>query len=412
MTKIIFNDQLILLCNHLKENYFLVNGLNMISWNGKIWEINSEDILKSNIMEWLIKEDIFINMNQVSKFFKKYIEYMKTITIEQLNFNNRNIVFNNGTYNLDNHIFYENIFYKEDFCTKKFELNYNNNSSFKEFLNFLLKTMHGNYNLINLIQEVLGYCLTNSCEYQKYFILYGNACYEKSAFKNIISNVWYKNISNVLFQDCTLNSRTSMYGSRINFSWEEKIKNKDLFKNILNGELVDAKFIYKKRFEFKPTLKMIITSDKSTIINDKDLIGIPFENGSLSPINDELINSIIKENSGIINFAIEGLKRLEKNKSFTEIQDFNKNKVLINKDFDIVDNFLKECCKIHINNNNYTLVDDLYDKYKTWCNSNELKYSGKTIFLRNIHIIVKNSDKVKRIKNNIQKYVILNITLI
>ena len=423
MAKKSFNDTLQELNGFLEGKYKLTEGLGIIRWNNKYWEIKSEDYLKEDIGIWL-KDDY--RLSTMKELFESYIVFNKTkkMNLDKIDTNKRRLVFNNGTYDLNNYIFNENMFYKEDYCTRIFDFDYSENSSFDVFKKYLSNVMCDDEDLIKIIQEMIGYCLIDSCEYQKAFILYGEGGTGKSTLIDTLSNIWGDfNCGQVSLDELDkADLRAGLYGKRINFAneLEKNIDDSSYFKTMIVGESVNARFLYKDSFNFRNTAKMIFATNNLPTIKDKTdgtlrrFIIIPFEKSFLNEEDREvkLLDKILKEKSGIIRFAIEGLKRLEASNKFTTSQKCEKYKASYKEKNDIVFNFIDECCEIHTDDTTYITVNELYFTYSSWGISNGFVPLGRTNFLREIHRLVKNSEKTRKTINKKQQYVIPNISLL
>lgn len=417
-----FSQQCENLYGYLDNDFYFIEGLGLINWNGCYWKMCSVNILELRILEWCG------NNYQSPSELKKYLEMYRmthTKTIEQIDVNRDRIAFSNGTFYINNYIFAADCFYKEDYSTKGFEFPYDESATTKVFDKYLKNVMNNDVALISLIQEMMGYCLMDSCKYEKAFLLFGEGGTGKSVLLKTISTIWgSENCSNVPFD--RINEpfmRAGMYGKKINFSseLENDIHNTAYFKAMVSGEEIDAQFKFKDSFKFHNTSKMVFAMNNLPVIKDKTtgtfrrLIIIPFEkNFSETKERDvNLIDKILKEKSGIMMFAIQGLKRLVANQGFTKSEKSEKYIKDYKDNNDTIKIYIDETCVYDDSNDkNRIAADDLYSSYSSWCSSSGYKAMNKINFLKNVVRIYPKCEKKKMRLEGELKYGIPFISLI
>lgn len=197
---------------------------------------------------------------------------------------------------------------------------------FKKFLNDIFL---GDIELINVMQEIIGYCLSVDMQAQCFFIFFGTGANGKSVLCNIIKEiVGNDNCSALPISDLGKSfSRADLLGKLLNISAENEADgnrpfNSQYIKSISGGDEIKAEFKGKDVFTFTPTCKLIFATNTLPKFNDKTtgflrrVRIIPFnarfsiEEGT-ADINLE--KKLQKELSGIFNWAILGLRRLRKN---------------------------------------------------------------------------------------------------
>jgi putative DNA primase/helicase len=201
-----------------------------------------------------------------------------------------------------------------------------------EFLNnFTL----GRCDLKNILQEFLGYCISGF-PYDQFsiaLILFGEGANGKSTLVRIIQLlVGGNNHSACVISDIGKNRFTSAHLSRslVNISEEEPphvFSNTDYFKKLTGGSPIYAEDKGKDGYNFNNRSKLIITYNRLPKIADdsfgfkRRLLIIPCDanynqNPDLKIKNLE--EKISLEISGLINFCLEGLKRLIQQEQFSE----------------------------------------------------------------------------------------------
>ncbi len=319
-------------------------------------------------------------LNEASQLLK-----VKTFrTLEKTPQNRNRLVLLNGTLDFsdwNNLIFYENQFFPDDYCMIQLNCNYNPTAECPTFENFLQSTFEGDKEIIALVGEMFGYCLTTATGFEKAFLLYGEGSNGKSVLLDVLQNLLtLQNICSVSMSDLHKPfSRSSLKDKLVNISTEleTEVMDTGYFKKIISGDIIDAQFKFKDSFEFQPFCKLIFAMNKLPIVRDRSggfyrrLILIPFDRVFTEREQDkELKVKLSKELDGILQFALKGLKRLAENKEFTYSQKCNR---LLNQyklDSNPVEQFFVECIAQDENSSIATL--DLYKHYRQYCLENGL----------------------------------------
>ena len=411
-----FSDQCKDLYNYLEDSFYYIEGYGIINFNGRYWKHVSNNILELEILKWIGTN--YSSPSELRKFFDMYV-MTHTKQITDLDKYNGRVSFTNGTlYLFGKFQFVEDVFYKDDMSTKGFDFEYNVDAEFDTFYKYLREVTQQDSELLLLIQEMMGYCLIDSCKYEKAFLLYGEGGTGKSVLLKTISSIWgEENCSNVPFD--RINEpfmRAGMYGKKINFSseLESDIHNTAYFKAMVSGEEVDAQFKFKDSFKFKNTAKMLFAMNNLPVIKDKTsgtfrrLIIIPFEKNfsETKKCDVDLIDKILKEKPGIIRFALEGLKRLVSNNGFTKSQKSEKYVLEYKENNDTIKIFFDETIEFVEEGNTKMTVDEIYEKYNIWSKASGFKPLNKTNFLKNVTRIYPQVEKKRARIDGQLKYII------
>jgi len=298
-------------------------------FNAKFW-INVE---KNYIAQLITAE-----MKEYSKpFYTKqiieHIEHKKYIELRYINSNRNRLILNNGTLDLSDWKdikFYENKYFPEDYSTIHYDWSYDPSAKCPEFMKYLDSTFKGFEENINIVQEMFGYCLTTSVRFEKIFIFYGEGSTGKSVLidtlKTLIGEANYGTVPMSLLSKSFL--RASLKDKVINISTEENnsmIKDTAWIKVISSGDPTEAQFKCKDTFNFNPFCKLVYAmNDLPQIENfDKALrrrfLIIPFNNIFQGKDIDLSLKDgkLHTEMEGIMQFALEGLKRLAEQEEFS-----------------------------------------------------------------------------------------------
>jgi putative DNA primase/helicase len=205
--------------------------------------------------------------------------------------------------------------------------------NFKKFLEDVLYIED-----LPFIQEFVGYCLYRKPTWAILVILLGHGRNGKTTFINTLTALLGEdNIEHIPLQHLAKDifARSRLFGKWANLCadiGEEEIKKTGLVKELTGGDPIFARDLYQSGFNFINYAKLLfgcnilpICKDNSLAMKERYAI-IEFPNQFLrdSPECDPFILDKLTtdtELSGILNWAIEGLQRLLKNKTFSKYRD-------------------------------------------------------------------------------------------
>ena len=162
------------------------------------------------------------------------------------------------------------------YSTIQLAAEYDENADCKEFLKFMDSVFAGDKELISVVQEMIGYCLTSDTQAQCFFILYGSGANGKSVLCNIIKRLVGKNnYSAIPISDLGHSfSRAELQNKVLNISAENeapngKPYNSQYIKSISSGDEIKAEFKGKDVFSFSPFCKLLFAVNTLPNFNDK-----------------------------------------------------------------------------------------------------------------------------------------------
>lgn len=234
--------------------------------------------------------------------------------------------------------------------------------------------------LIALLQEAIGYSLTADTHHEKAFLLYGPASSGKSTVLKVIQALAGDTHLNLDLNNLNSNQYqlAQLPGKRVVTCSEALATSKlhdSLFKQLVSGECMMVRPIYQAPFEMIPQAKVFWAANELPDVQDRSnavyrrLAVLPF----LTSIPDEqkdrhLIEKLHEEISGIFNWALEGLKRLETNGDFTQAERSKQAVEDYKYSNDVERQFIDEEC---VTSPDYEIrSSDLYRAYKSWCEVN------------------------------------------
>lgn len=278
-----------------------------------------------------------------------------------------------------------------DFMFYQLPYEYNPDAGCPMFQKFLDEVIPGDIQLV--VQEFIGCCLDIGLKLEKAMICVGTGSNGKSVFFEVITyvlgedNVTNFNI-NSLCEDKS-STRILIENKLLNYSsdFNGKIWSNGIFKQLVSGEPVEAKRLYSDpeiirnyaRLAFN-TNAMLTSSDTSAGFRRR-LLPVYFD-VKISPDKADpmLAKKLKSEAAGILNWAIEGLKRYVANGyklSKSTILEAKENEYL--EETESVYMFLDQSNYIPSESNKRKL-SDLHDEYKKFCEGRDLKVEGKSEF--------------------------------
>ncbi|MGU8437162.1 DNA primase family protein [Clostridium perfringens] len=246
---------------------------------------------------------------------------------------------------------------------------------FKKFLNEVLDCK-----LIPLVQEIVGYLLTTNTVSQKAFVFWGPARTGKSTLLWVVEYLLLgkKNVSNIPWQEIGDKFKTAeLLGKLANVFSDLPSKSIDdtgIFKVVTGEDYLMAEKKNKNPFKFKPFARLVFSCNElprnyvdRTEGFYRRLIIVPFSRQiEKSKIDKALKYKFQREKEGILNWALEGLKRLyENNFEFSENELTDGVKKEYKRENNNVISFVEECCEID------SLFScsriEIYEAYKEFC---------------------------------------------
>lgn len=246
---------------------------------------------------------------------------------------------------------------------------------FEKFLNEVLDCR-----LIPLVQEILGYLLTTNTSAQKSFVLLGPARTGKSTLLWVVEYLLLgkKNVSNIPWQEIGDKFKTAeLLGKLANVFSDLPSKSIDdtgIFKVVTGEDYLMAEKKNKNPFKFRPFARLVFSCNelpKNYVDRTEGfyrrLIIVPFNRQiDKNKIDKALKYKFQREKEGILNWALEGLKRLyENNFEFSENELTDEVKKEYKRENNNVISFVEECCELDGLFSCSRI--EIYEAYKEFC---------------------------------------------
>ncbi len=398
--------------DHYCHNWiFNVEDRSWYRWNGTFWEKDKKrrfrrgfqdllSLMNEDVKQWL--EAAKRQSNSEAQRQAATYEYATKRTNARINslesmaqdhkainadqFNQGNLLnFPNGTLDLSSLTFREHC--REDFLTVCLDYEYDSNQDCPLWQKTLREhrfhegTHAPDETLILLYQELWGYSLTTDTKHETMIWQQGCSANGKSVVTKVLNALLGPLAQSVNFQ--TLGSSgnydlANLPGKRVVFATEaEKGRSIEeaLLKRLVSGELTSARPIYGQPFEFHPVAKIWWSmNDKPTIRDTSDglwrrLKLIPFHRTfTLEERDPALASKLMEELPGILNWALEGLERLNTQGEFTESDVVSEQVNTYRTESNTIALWLQECTETTASSE--TAAKTLYQNYNQWCEQN------------------------------------------
>jgi len=283
-------------------------------------------------------------------------------------------------------------FNQDDFLTYQLPFAYDPLADapiFAVYLNTVLPVKELQY----ILAEYIGYLFVPShqLKLEKTILLYGAGANGKSVFFDIINallgrqNVTTYSLAKLTDQNgyyrAMIGNKLVNYASEIN-----KKLDPAFFKQLVSGEPIEARLPYGQPFILENYAKLIFNANE--LPRDVEHSNAYFRRFLIIPFNvtipenqqdRNLAQKIIqKELPGVLNWVLDGLKRLTTNKKFTVSSIVADQVEQYKNEADTSYLFLEEYSYIP-NESNSQLLKKLYNEYKAFCQvNNYMAYSNRT----------------------------------
>ncbi|WP_067727844.1 DNA primase family protein [Oceanobacillus damuensis] len=324
-------------------------------------------------------------------------------TVGEMNSNRNFINLRNGMLSLDNFELFPH--HPSYLSTVQLPINYDSNAVASSFMRFLKEITLDDEELIRVHQEILGYLLSAETKAEKAFFFYGSGANGKSVLASIITQlVGKENVSSIPLAEFSQQfGLEGLVNKTVNIAAENEMGGKSLktenFKAIVSGDTVTINIKYRPAITYKPYCKLVFVvnnlPDSMDVTNGyfRKLMLIPFSR-TFKPTerNVNLTQELLAELPGILNWAIEGLKRLrENNYQFSECKVIEE----CHRTYYVEQNPVMEFFNEHVVliEGVRTRQSDFHEKYLRWLTMQGIDDKGtksKQNFWRYFKIVLEN----------------------
>lgn len=270
------------------------------------------------------------------------------------------------------------------------------------WLAFLNRIFEGDKELIDLASEIFGYTLIGGTPWlHKAFILYGEGRNGKSTFLDVLKKlIGIRNVSTIPLQNLDKPFSVVMADGKLaNITGEITTKeiSSDAFKTAVGGEELIAANKGQPEYSMPFKARLIFATNKrpffkdSTTGNVERLCMIPF-NYYIKPEDrspDFAQKELFPELSGVLNWALDGVRRLQKCRKITHSKKVADEVEVYREDTDSVAAWQRQW----ITKGNMEIVfvvRDYYTHYENWCAAERRHAVSIIEFGRRVSFILRN----------------------
>lgn len=257
--------------------------------------------------------------------------------------------------------------------------------------------------MIHYMQKVIGYILTGDTKEKCFFIFWGPG---GNNGKSVLINVLRFILGPYALQTPVSTLQNKRPGGNSNdivrlkgarFVAASEIDpnqrytfDEALLKMLTGNDPVAARELFKEFIEYYPEFKLFIGTNHLPKLNTKDtalmdrVMTIPFRQSfprDHANRDDNLLNQLKAEASGILNWAIEGCLMWQR-EGLGAVPDDVAIEVVTDERLAAIDRFIQESC--NFNEGLKQKCGDLYKAYVAWCSANETLPVGNGVFSRHI----------------------------
>ena len=379
-------------------------------YDNNYWRPIHTNVVKSMILETLTDKYKQGRVNNILDIMQLKLQRQSN----EINLNSQEKAINvqNGMYYLDEKkLISHNQDTKEKYSTNLFAVNFDKDATCSRWSQFVYEIFdkdEDKYEKVSLLQEFLGYCLTQDVSFQTALLLLGNGSNGKSKVLGVMEKLLGgENYSNIELQQLSnKNYVVEIQNKHLNICTEIDSKNSfssGIFKRIVAGETLTGDAKFKNPIKFQPYCKLLFATNDLPKTTDttkgyfRRLKILKFNRSFEGKNKDNnLIHKLSGELDGIFNWLLEGLYRLYENKSFTNPESSILEVEKYLESSNSVVSFINEKCEINHDSSYHARYDDLYREYRIYCSDSgdkpfkkmnfkseiEKHYQGTIIFSR------------------------------
>lgn len=343
--------------------------------NTGIYVLGAESIVAKSLIEQFGAEATI----QLIKEVINQLKFRRLISIDELN--PKNILgVSNGVIDLTTKEFFEKS--PDNYITRKINVEYNPHHSICLKIHKFFESIVDKEN-VELMYELIAYCLYNGYPLQNFFILYGTGRNGKSVFLKLLTNfLGDSNVSNIDIQSI-INDKfatSSLYGKMANVYGDlstTALKETGKLKDLTGDGKIEAQRKFGNSFTFWNTCKLIYACNRIPKAYDNTdafhrrviIIDFPnhFDGDKCDPfILDKITDA--QELSGLLYICLEKIEKLLE-EGFDYTCDINKRRKIYSYRSDSFESFIDEnILEIFPHDKTVKMKkEDIYKSYLDFC---------------------------------------------
>ncbi|MFH1607753.1 MAG: phage/plasmid primase, P4 family [archaeon] len=303
----------------------------------------------------------------------------------------------------------------------KLEINFVSSADNPRIKKFLKEVLTNDEEVLT-IQELFGYCLYKEYLIHKAFMFVGSGSNGKSTLIKVMKRfLGDENCAAVPLHQIEGDkfAVASLFGKLANMFADlpaKALKDSSLFKMLTGEDNIPAEKKFKDKFFFKNYAKMIFSANQIPKTPDESdaffrrWIIIQFPNQFTGKSDDKKLTDKLttdEEMSGLLNYAIEGLKRLLEKGDFSGSKTIEEMRELYMRQSDSVMSFVVDC--LEVSTNDHIGKRELYLTYKQYCKNKNYPIVPENSFHRDLQKNVRVQDYKPAIKDpNTNNFIRIN----
>ena len=374
----------------------------------------------------------FVPDSWLPSYELQYIKAIKNLVYTKHGMNPRKNVLNlkNGMLNIDDLSFHD---HNPSFRSSiQLPYPYDPSAECPQFEQFLFDIFEGDPERIAIIEEWLGYSLTNETNSCKSAVLLGSGSNGKSVLCELMRQLCGpENVSSVSLSELSNSfARLDLLDKTLNLVTESEISgstfNTEIFKALVSGDPIRVEIKHGASFSIKPTVKLVTAMNAMPFTKDQSyglarrLLIVPFRkcfktaeqlkklskqqriDAKVGLADSRLIEKLLTELPGIFNLALKGLQRLRNNNyQFTESSLANEELKEFQDTISPISAFVSEMIQ-SADPESRVKNKTLCELFSCWCKDRGHKLSAEMSDIR-FHALLKNALKDNHIAFNTQK---------
>jgi putative DNA primase/helicase len=356
-----------------------------------IYFANGESVIKALMAKILGKETRNRHYADVVFYIKAKTYFDRPLTVDPLK-----LVVVNGVLDVENRQVCP--FTSDRFYLTAIPVTYDEKAECPKALEFLGQVV--GERLLPLMQELFGYCLFQDYPFHIAFMFVGEGKNGKSTLQKLLAAFLGKeNVSHETLQDLCYNrfSKSQLYGKLANLCADiptTPLFHTGNFKMLTGGDPMSAEHKFKNPFSLTNYAKLVFSCNQ--VPETKDDTDAFYRRWTIIPCNNvfsgdkcdpHILDKLTtpQELSGLLNWALAGLKRLLETNTFTGNEDFEEQRKQYIRKSNSSKAFIEECLSYDPDCSAIIPEAELYQRYIAFCNDNELPSSKKAVLTQNIN---------------------------
>ena len=307
-------------------------GTTSLWWfDGLVWRLGAEEVVERDLVEALSNQTTIKPSSTLLDQVKRIIGSKNWVTEAQLKEPPLNLInLRNGVLDIETGQLHPHD--PQLWFTSVIDVNYDPNAECPNFTKFLTEILPPEAH--PTIQELFGYALYRSNHARRAFLFIGSGNNGKSLLLDILTRfIGEDNVSNKSLQDLEYNrfSVARLLGKHLNISADlpqTPLVKSEVFRALVGGDRLEAERKHRDSFAFQPYAKLVFSTNKLPLVREDEvdaffkrwvIVEFPYKFEDDPGMRKQILDSCTTddEKSGILNWALEGLRRLLQTGKFT-----------------------------------------------------------------------------------------------